>query len=218
MTEAERRVAERFGSRFLRSYSRSKLRIDPVYRAVLELLRGSSAPLFDVGCGLGLLEFFLRENGFSSAITGIDHDERKVAQANAIASHYTDLEFHSGDAREQIPAGRSVLLIDVLHYFSAGDQRRILENAAAAVPEGGIVIIRDAVRDGSLRYRLTAAQEGFSRLIRWLRAERLNFPARDEITAPFRGFEQEVVPMWGRTPFNNYLFVFRRLSGGMTKR
>ena len=155
-------MPDEFGSRFLRSYARSKLRTDPVYRAVLELLRGSTAPLFDVGCGVGLLEFFLRENGFSNAITGIDHDERKVAQANAIASHYADLEFRSGDAREPIPAGRNVLLIDVLHYFSADDQRRILENAAAAVPEGGIVIIRDAVRDGSLRYRLTALRK-FSR-------------------------------------------------------
>jgi SAM-dependent methyltransferase len=218
VTEAERRVVRRFGSRFLRSYGRNKLRADPVFRAVFELLRGSDEPLFDVGCGVGLIEFFLRENGFSGAITAIDHDERKVAHAKAIASHYADLEFYAGDAREPIPAGRNVLLIDVLHYFSADDQRRILENAAAAVPDGGIVIIRDAVRDGSLRYRLTAAQEAFSRIIRWLRAERLNFPTHDEITAPFHGFEQEVIPMWGRTPFNNYLFVFRRSSGGMTKR
>jgi SAM-dependent methyltransferase len=218
VTEVGRRVADRFGSRLLRSYARGKLRSDPVYQAVLERVRGTSAPLFDVGCGVGLLEFYLRENGIQNEITGIDHDPRKVAAANAAASRYAALQFRIGDARERIPAGHNALLIDVLHYFSADDQRRILENAAAAVPDDGVVIIRDAVRDSSLRFVLTAAQEGFSRVVRWLRADRLNFPSREDIARPFARFDQEIVPMWGRTPFNNYLFVFRRASGGMTKR
>lgn len=114
-----------------------------------------------------------------------------------------------------MPAGSTVVLIDVLHYFSAEEQRRILENAAASAP---LVIIRDAIRDGSMRYRLTAAQEAFSRAIRWLRAERLNFPTRESIVAPFAGFTSDVRPLWGNTPFNNYLFVFRRSGEGMTKR
>ncbi|HEX9163841.1 MAG TPA: class I SAM-dependent methyltransferase [Thermoanaerobaculia bacterium] len=218
MTDAARLVAEQFGSPFLRSYARSKLKIDPVYPAVLELLRGSTAPLYDIGCGVGLLEFFLRASGFPHAITGIDHDARKVAKANELASRYSGLEFRSGDARDPVPSGTNVVLIDVLHYFSDADQRLILASAAAAVPPRGIVIIRDAVRDNSLRYRITVAQEGFSRAVHWLRAERLNFPTRDTITSAFDGFEAEVVPMWGRTPFNNYLFVFRRSGAGTTKR
>lgn len=218
MTDAYARVADRFTSRFLRSYTRSKLRRDPVYAAVLERLRGSAAPLFDVGCGIGLLEFFLRENGFSNPVAGIDHDPRKVSEANRIAAFYSDLQFRAGDARDAIPAGNSVALLDVLHYFSGDDQARILRNAAAAVPAGGMVIIRDAIRDGSLRYRVTVLQERFSRAVRWLRAERLNFPTQSQIRAPFGGFVEEVVPMWGGTPFNNYLFVFRRPAAGTTKR
>jgi hypothetical protein len=82
------------------------------------------------------------------------------------------------------------------------------------------VIIRDAIRDGSARYWATFAAESFARLSRWLKAERLNFPTREAIRRPFRerGFEEHVVPLWGRTPFNNYLFVFRRAGSGMTKR
>ncbi len=218
MTEVAVRVAGLFSSRLLRGYARGKLRGDPVYQAVLERLRGTAAPLFDVGCGVGLLEFFLRESGFANPITGIDHDERKVAQANAAASRYEALHFERADAREPMPRGSNVILIDVLHYFSDPEQERILQNAAAAVPPGGLVLVRDAIRDGSLRYRLTAAQEGFSRAIRWLRAERLNFPTRERIVWPFAGFAAEIVPLWGRTPFNNYLFVFRRSGDGMTKR
>ena len=218
MTDVYEHVADRFTSRFLRSYTRSKLRRDPMDAAVLAQLRGSSAPLYDVGCGVGLLEFFLRESGFSNPIIGIDHDARKIAEAKRIAGEYTALEFRKGDARDPVPAGSNVVLLDVLHYFSDEDQRLILRNAAAAATGGGMVIIRDASRDGSMRYRLTALQERFSRAIRWLRAERLNFPSRAQITAPFGGFVEEVVPMWGGTPFNNYLFVFRRSADGMTKR
>ena len=51
-----------------------------------------------------------------------------------------------------------------------------------------------------------------------LRVPRLNFPSVEQIVAPFhaRGFEVSVAPMWGRTPLNNYLFVFNRASSGIT--
>jgi SAM-dependent methyltransferase len=218
VTEVGRRIAGQFGSRFLRSYARGKLRSDPVYRAVLDHLRESPAPVYDIGCGVGLLEFYLREYGFAGPITGIDHDARKVAAASEIGARYPALDFRAGDARDPIPGGNNIVLIDVLHYFSDDDQRLILDNAATALPAGGVVIIRSAIRDGSVRYRLTVAQERFARGIRWLRAERLNFPSRDAIVQSFRTFEREIVPMWGRTPFNNYLFVFRRSIGGMTNR
>lgn len=216
--EAERRIASYFDTRFLRSYTRSKLRSDPVYRAILERLRDSAVPLYDIGCGVGLLEAYLRENGIEIAITGIDHDERKIAKARAIATRYRDLQFGLGDARDDVPPRTNVVMVDVLHYFTAADQQRILGNVAAA--GGDLVMIRDAVRDRTLRYRATAAQERFARAVRWLRAERLNFPSADEISRPFgeRGYRVEVEPMWGRTPFNNYLFVFRRSSGGTTNR
>jgi hypothetical protein len=42
------------------------------------------------------------------------------------------------------------------------------------------------------------------------RTER-HYPSIDEVTAPFRarGLSVEVRPLWGRTPFNSYLFVVR---------
>ena len=87
---------------------------------------------------------------------------------------------------------------------------------AAVAAHATTVIIRDGIRDGSWRYRVTYAQEMFSRVVRWLRAERLHFPARDDVIRPFAGFDVEVMPLYGRTPFNNYLFVFRRSAAGTT--
>lgn len=203
-------IAARFPTRFLRIYVRTKVQTDPVYAAVFERLRGSNEPLLDVGCGIGILALYLRARGFSAPIRGIDHDERKVEIAKRVVP---DAMFEVGDARAAIDGGGTVVLLDLLHYFEAGEQSRILDVAARAATT---VIVRDAIRDGSWRYFFTYAQEMFSRVIRWLRAERLHFPARDDVTGPFAGFEIEVVPLYGRTPFNNYLFVFRRSKDGIT--
>ncbi len=201
-------IAPRYETRFLRLYARSKLATDPLYGAVARRLRGHPYPVIDIGCGIGLMAFHLREQGFTQPITGIDHDAVKIAEASRAA--YDGIRFATGDARAAIPAGSSVLLLDVLHYFDTEEQARILANVAAAVPPGGVAIIRDAVSDGSWRYRATYAAELFARGIQWIRADRLHFPTRERIVAAFDGFDAEVAPLWGATPFNNYLFVFTK--------
>jgi SAM-dependent methyltransferase len=216
MREAARdRVASLFDTRFLQHYTRGKLARDPVYDAVIERLRGSTLPLLDVGCGAGIFAFYLRECGLPMPLAGIDHDAKKIAIANGLASRYANVSFREGDAREPLAHHGSVVMLDLLHYFDDATQAHILGNAAACVAPGGVLIVRDAIRDGSWRYRATYAQELFARASRWLKAERLNFPAWPTLAA-LHGFEVEIVPMWGRTPFNNYLFVFRRASSGMT--
>jgi SAM-dependent methyltransferase len=204
------RIAARYPSTFLRAYVRAKVRIDPVYAAVFDRIGESDEPLLDVGCGVGILGTYLRARGFAAAIRGIDHDERKVEVATRVLR---DATFEVADARSAVAADGTVVLLDLLHYFRSVDQAAIL---AAAAANATTVIIRDAVRDGSWRYRLTYAQETFSRAVRWLRAERLHFPTREEIMRPFVAFDAEVVPLYGRTPFNNYLFVFRRSKPGIT--
>jgi 2-polyprenyl-3-methyl-5-hydroxy-6-metoxy-1,4-benzoquinol methylase len=201
-------IASRFDTRFLRFYARSKLATDPLYEAVARRLRGHRHPIVDVGCGIGLMAFHLREHGFAQPITGVDHDSAKIERAKRAA--YDGIRFTTGDARDATPDGSSVLLLDVLHYFDADEQARILGNVARAVPTGGVVIIRDAVRDASWRYRATFAAEIFARGVRWIRAERLHFPTRERIVSAFDGFDAEVTPLWGATPFNNYLFVFTK--------
>jgi 2-polyprenyl-3-methyl-5-hydroxy-6-metoxy-1,4-benzoquinol methylase len=215
--DAARTISGRLPTPFLRHYARNKMIFDPVYAAVEERLRGQTHPLFDLGCGVGLLPFYLRELGLTFPVAGIDHDEGKIAVARDIAvRNYGALDFRTGDARAAIPAGRNVTAIDVLHYFKDEEQDAIVESIAAAIPPGGVAIVRDCVRDGSLRYRLTVIQESFSRLIRWLKAERLNFATRETIVGPFerRGFTVETKPMWGLLPYNNYLFVFKRPGSG----
>jgi SAM-dependent methyltransferase len=203
-----KRIASRYPTRLLRSYARVKIATDPAYNAVYDLLRDASEPLLDIGCGVGLMAFYLRERGLRMPIVGIDHDRRKIEIARRVAGGDRSVSFEIGDARHSVQFRGNVVLLDVLHYFSDADQSIILRNAAAA---GGMIIIRDGLRDGSLRYRLTYAQETLARMGGWLKAERLHFPTRESIETSLNcEFREEVKPMFGRTPFNNYMFVFRR--------
>ena len=210
-----RRIASRYGSRFLRNYARSKLKRDPLYSAVAERLSGVEHPIVDVGCGIGLMAFYLREQGCRGTIIGIDSDARKIAAAREAARGDRGLEFRTGDARDALPRG-SVLLLDLMHYLDSAAQRSVAANAASAVPRDGVVILRDGIADGSWRYKATLVAEIFARSVRWLDTERLNFPERRNIREWFPRFRCEELPLHGRTPFNNYLFVFSRSGVGIT--
>ena len=210
--DVARRVAARYPTRFLRSYVRWKVSTDPVYGAVFDRLRRDAQPVLDVGCGVGVLGAYLRERGLHVPIIGVDHDAAKIGVARGLG--LAGATFEAGDARASLDHDGAIVMLDVLHYFRDQEQAEMLRQAAERAQ---LVIIRDALRDGTWRHRLTHAQEWFSRAVHWLKAERLNFPTRQTIDAAFPRFDAEVVPMWGRTPFNNYLFVLRRSSAGMTK-
>src|SRR3954447_9655887 len=93
------RVAALFRSAWLRHYVASKLRSDPVFPLAYESLRDAHGPILDVGCGVGLLAFYLRERGANHLIAGIDIDERKVRRARAACAEgsYSNLEFIAHD-------------------------------------------------------------------------------------------------------------------------
>lgn len=208
-------VAARYPTRFLRSYVRSKLTRDPLYEAVLSHVRDSAEPLLDVGCGVGVLELFLRARGAAMPIVALDSDAKKIAIARALAAE--GVTFDVGSALALPPFRGTVVILDLLHYLTRGEQQAVLRQALER--SSGLVIVRDAVRDKTMRYRLTVAEETFARAVRWLRVPRLNFPTVEQLVAPFHaaGFEVSVAPLWGRTPLNNYLFVFSRASSGITK-
>jgi len=210
--EACGRVAAHFRQRWLRHYVGSKLRSDPVFAAAFDLLRDSEEPILDVGCGVGLLAFYLRARGCRQPIAGLDVDGRKIRQACA-AARDSGLEFSEHDVRNALPAFRgNVAIFDLLHYLEPARQETLLRELGAFVPPGGRLVLRDCPRDGSLRYWLTRAGEVFAQTISWNWKTPLHFPSRSSIQAAFpeEEFNREETPSWGRTPFNNRLFVFQR--------
>src|SRR5256885_836768 len=87
------RVAMQFRQPWLRHYVRSKLRRDQIYPTAYDLLRSSAEPILDVGCGVGLLGFYLRERCCRQFVLGVDVDARKIRYGAEIAAgQYSDIE------------------------------------------------------------------------------------------------------------------------------
>jgi 2-polyprenyl-3-methyl-5-hydroxy-6-metoxy-1,4-benzoquinol methylase len=207
------RVAARFPRGWLRSYVKSKLRRDPIFPAACELLHDSDEPILDVGCGVGLLAFYLRERGCTQSIIGLDVDARKIRHANdAAASRYHDVSFHEQDVQEPIAEFHgNVVLFDVLHYLPLTEQTSLLLRLKESIAPEGVLIIRDCPRDGSLRFWMTWLAEKFAQAVSWNLNAPLHFSTRAQINDVFSEteFAREIRPLWGASPFNNHIFIFR---------
>jgi len=208
------RVAVQFGSPWLRNYVRGKLRSDRIYSAAYDLLGRSAEPILDVGCGVGLLAFYLRERACVQPILGLDVDARKIGYGATIAARrYRDIELRFHDIETQLPDFRgNVALFDVLHYLPQRAQTALLSRLADRVAPGGLLIIRDSLREMRARYCLTWIAEKFAQAISWNIDSALHFPSRAGIDAALEAgdFDRESRPLWGASPFNNYIFIFRR--------
>jgi 2-polyprenyl-3-methyl-5-hydroxy-6-metoxy-1,4-benzoquinol methylase len=205
------RIAALYPGRWLRGYVRGKLRSDPIYAEGVALLKDSALPVLDVGCGVGLFACWLREHGCAMPVHGYDLDAEKIAKAQRATASYDSVTFQAGDATRDAGQRGNLVVFDVLHFFAPEERRVMLERFAEMVPAGGRCVIRTTIGDGSWRFRITRVEDWLLRAIRWMNSDAVHYPAIEEICAPFRerGFECEVRPLWGGTPFNSYLFVFR---------
>ncbi len=213
--EAIRQIAERCDRRWDYYYTRSKLSTDPVYSAVADELIAVPLPVLDIGCGMGLLSHYLRACGLAQRVTGFDFDERKIRSARemALRGSLADVAFHCGDAISGLPDfSGSVVLLDVLQYLSSDAQMRLLRKAAARVPVGGKLVIRAGLADASWRYRVTVLGDWIARLTCWMKIAPRVYPSGAAIGKLLseEGFDIRLLPLWGKTPFNNYLIVGKR--------
>ena len=195
-------------------YAHGKIALDPAYPVVAGLLRDSPRPLLDIGCGMGLLASYLRAHDHKAPIVGMDVDAEKVSLAQEILGK-ENTSFHAGDALTTFPShSGDVVMLDVLHYFSDEQQQELLEKMANSVAPGGMVLIRVTLNEPNWRFRLTLMEEWFVKFSRWIPVTGSNFPTSDEVSAPFlrAGLEGDGRPLWGITPFNSYLFSYRRAT------
>ncbi len=208
------RVTAHFQQRWLRGYVSSKLRRDLIYPSGYELLRRSTEPILDVGCGVGLLGFYLRERGCGQPVLGLDLDARKIEQGQKIAqAHYPGVDLRRQDVQQVLPNfSGNIVLFDVLHYLPLAQQTALLRQLASRVAPGGLLVIRDCPRDNGPRFWMTYVAEKFAQLISWNLRTSLHFPSRTLIddAFPLDEFERQSRALWGKSPFNNYLFIFRR--------
>jgi SAM-dependent methyltransferase len=211
-----RAVAQRYPTVYLRQYAYWKIRTDPVFPAVRAYLSGGRPlPLSDLGCGPGVLEFYLKARGFDPPMHGIDLDPYKIAAANdAARGEAGALRFEVGDIRDTTPLTPGhVLLLDVLLYLDPSEQAAVLRRAAAATAPEGLLIVRSGLRAPRWRFRVSRFADHCAHAIRWMSTAPTHYPSADflrstvmEAGLTVRFFDS----LWGRTPFCNHLLVARR--------
>ena len=150
---------------------RGKLRHDPVY---FTLLRDGTLPrrgrLLDLGCGRGIAMALLTAAGDQFArgaypegwppppamqLSGLEADPSPARVA--MAGLQGRAAVATGDlVSAPLPPADAVLLIDVLHYLPPGDQQRLLARVAGALPQGGLLLVREA--DAAAGWRFLAVR------------------------------------------------------------
>jgi SAM-dependent methyltransferase len=209
-----RKISDRFPLWNPRYYAWCKFATDPLYNAVFEALAGTRLPLLDIGCGMGLNSFYLRERGCHFAMRGLDYDASKIAVAKKIAAQTApDLVFETSDARSGLPDhSGSVTILDILQYMSAESQAALLREAAARVAPGGKLVIRSGMAAPGWRFQLTRIADWFAACCFWMKAAPVTYPSPERLAAILEGcgLRGSIRPLWGRTPFNNWLAVFER--------
>ncbi len=159
----------RNAGRFAYYFARSKLRTDPVYRAILELglLLGRTRVL-DLGCGQGLLAAWLRaaehcyqprqlalgwppaprtqstRGNRAHAPRGGTRPPRPGIGVRGVAGRHTQCLLGAADA---------VVILDVLHYLNPQAQTEVLQRVRAALPARGLLLMRIGDAGAGLRFR-----------------------------------------------------------------
>ena len=119
--------------------------------------------IYDVGCGLGYLSYFLHYRNTAREITGIDYDNDKVIFAQNGHDKTDKLKFITGDARGVgIKNADVVFFNDVLHYMSFDQQMEVLNRTVDNLNDEGLILIRDGITDISNRHNVTQSTEKYS--------------------------------------------------------
>lgn len=197
-------------------YALTKLATDPVYAEVRQVFSQAPAALLDVGCGIGLLPQCLRGSGVAVEYLGLDVDATKIeiARTAAAAGGLSHVAFEIRDLLQGLPAHRgSVALLDVLQYFERQEWHELLSNAARCVTRDGRLILRTGLDDGGWRAALTRAADQVGHALRWMKTPPRSQPALAELQQLLvqHGLRGEFKPLWGWTPFNNWLVVATRV-------
>ena len=192
-----------------------KLRLDPIFKGIDSVVPPTGR-ILDAGCGYGQMSNTLALQSSQRSLIGVDRDERKIHVAQCAARTVANARFVIGDLLEwDYPQVDCVLLIDVLHYWTAEKQARIIAKAAGCLSENGTLIFREGLRSSSWGHRLVHLGERWST---WTgqnrRGDGLYFQDRQFYLSNFQrhGLSlRKEVGEWG--PGSNSVLVFGRGGG-----
>lgn len=169
--------------------------------------------IYDVGCGLGYLGYYLHYRDGSRKIIGIDYDEDKLVTAQNGYDKTDNLEFRHGDVRSLMINDADVVFFnDVLHYMNRPEQLNVLRDTVNSLSDDGLIFIRDGITDLNERHNMTKRTEKYStKIINFNKVTNdLSFFSSKDIFnfAEEQGISCEMIEQSTKT--SNVLFILRK--------
>ena len=210
-----KKISSLCSGKWMTSYTKTKLKTDPLYDGVFVELEDNCHPLLDIGCGMGILAMYLRERGWENPATGFDYDLSKIKDGLIMLKEgsYPEITLTQGDARTELPDFQgNVTILDIMQFFEEDEQILLLKEAGQRVAPGGKLIIRSGLQEKNMRFFVTWIGDVFAKCTFWMKAAPIHYPTSDFFrkTLEAEGFEVEIRPFWGNTPFNNFMILATR--------
>jgi 2-polyprenyl-3-methyl-5-hydroxy-6-metoxy-1,4-benzoquinol methylase len=162
-----------------------KLRWDPVFSQLAAKQRRFGRVL-DVGCGFGVGAWLCARRGDTTAWTGVDLDRGKLRVASRLCGRLRlPCTLHAARVPEfSSPSADTILALDMLHYWPPPDQLVMLRWLASQLAPGGVLYVRDGLRevDGA---GLVTAGERFTTAVGLNPRQALHFLSEPEIRELF---------------------------------
>jgi 1-acyl-sn-glycerol-3-phosphate acyltransferase len=137
----------RYQGKFVEQFAHWKLKTDPVFKSLDQAVPRNGF-IVDLGCGYGLATHWLAQFTNDRTLLGVDYDDHKIGVAQRTAPQHRRVRFEQQDILDwQYPPCDTVLLLDVLHYWTPEKQQRILDQARQSLRPGGRLVLREAARD-----------------------------------------------------------------------
>jgi len=143
----------RYQGKFVEQFVYWKMKTDPVFEA-MDAVVPREGHVLDLGCGYGMATHWLACYTDRRTFLGVDYDEDKIRVARRTAPNHPRIHFEKQDILNwEYPACDTILLLDVLHYWTPEKQQRILSQARRALRPGGRLVLREAARSESGEHR-----------------------------------------------------------------
>jgi 2-polyprenyl-3-methyl-5-hydroxy-6-metoxy-1,4-benzoquinol methylase len=120
--------------------------------------------ILDLGCGHGLLSFYLALSSPARQVLGVDIDAEKIEQARAAAATLqpgeADVSFRTVEP-SHLPEGPfdAIVVADVLYLLGPAARRDLLDAAVDQLAPDGVLLLKETARTPRWKGALTVTQE-----------------------------------------------------------
>ncbi|MBK8807658.1 MAG: 1-acyl-sn-glycerol-3-phosphate acyltransferase [Bacteroidales bacterium] len=146
----------------IENYIKVKVRMENYY-TFFENYIPQNAKIYDIGCGMGMLDYMLWLNDNSRTIIGVDYDLDKITLANNTALKNENVQFYHTDALEFEYQQADVFLFnDMLHYLPDDLKTALLTKCCNCLVDNGMILIRDGNTELKSKHEKTKFTEFLS--------------------------------------------------------